>query len=132
MAVTDTIIDILRAWYNGTSYASVTSTSLSTTTPISGGDMSLASVSATGYLGKNTEYSLHCVYTGAPVGTLNVSGSNNNVTFTELSGTNISISSSGNTLYNFTNQNYLYYKVLYTKTSGTGALTVTETIKGVL
>lgn len=132
MAVTDTIIDIIRAWYNGTSSLYTTSTSLSTTTIITSGDMSAASITVTRSLGKNTEYSLHCVYTGSPVGTLSISGSNDNSTFTELSGTNISISSAGNTLYNFTNQNYLYYKVLYTKTSGTGSLTVTEVIKGVL
>lgn len=98
-------------------------------TKIAAGDMSLASLTFTTYLAGLRAFSLQVSYTGAPVGTLDLSGSNDNSTFIVLNGTSTSITAAGATLYNMVDQNYLYYKLTYTKQSGTGTLTAIECIK---
>jgi len=131
MSLTSTVIDVLREWYTGAARLPVESVTLTTTTRLTAGDMSQATLSYVVSLGRNTEYSVQAVYTGSPVGTLSIQGSNDNVTYTSLAGLDVNITSAGNTLYNLSGQNYLHYKLLYTKSSGTGSLTVIDTIKGV-
>lgn len=104
--------------------------SISVATKITAGDMSQDTLSYVTYLGAKRSFSVQAVFTGSPVGTLALMGSNDNSTFDALNGTSFNITTAGSILYNLVDQHYLYYKCIYTKSSGTGSLTVIECIKG--
>lgn len=81
--------------------------------------------------------SFQAVYTGSPVGSLIVELSNDitsegeSVTnWTECSDTEVSISAAGNSLINYDGVHAKWARVTYTKTSGTGSLSLTYFAKG--
>lgn len=94
-------------------------------------------------------YSVQGIWTGAPVGTLKLQGSNDNVPvaagvnpaanvvnwddlFRDATGVAYSqaISGAGHVLWNVPDCGYLWVQAVYLFTSGTGSLTVNANIKG--
>jgi hypothetical protein len=88
-------------------------------------------------------YALQCVFTGAPVGTLKLQGSNDappdaNFQFasfsptnwTDITGSSAAVAAAGNVLFNGTGTYYRYVRAVYTFTSGTGSLSVVGNTKG--
>lgn len=69
------------------------------------------------------DIAVHAIYTGSPVGSLEIRGSNNGVDFGLLE-TSTAISSSGNVIRNFANLGCTHIRINYVFTSGTGSLTV--------
>lgn len=112
---------------------------------ISACDMSGASCISSGIdLQQIGTLSLQAVYTGAPVGTLKVQVSADNVqpsqtanptanvvNWTDYTGSSVAISAAGNTLYNMTFAGYRWARLVYTKTSGTGTINATANGKGI-
>lgn len=72
-----------------------------------------------------TQVGVQAVYTGSPVGTFTLEASMDNNTYTTISGSSVSITTSGSLIQNYPNLAYRYIRARYHKTSGTGALTVT-------
>lgn len=88
-------------------------------------------------------YSIQCVFTGAPVGTLKLQGSNdappdanpNFINFaptnwTDISGSSTAVAAAGSVLFNAASVYYRYVRVVYTFTSGTGSLSIVGNTKG--
>jgi hypothetical protein len=75
---------------------------------------------------------IQVAYTGSPVGSLVLQGSNDQSVVTSLVDTTydstIAVAAAGNSLWNLGNVGFPYIRVLYTKTSGTG--TISGTING--
>lgn len=79
------------------------------------------------------QYAVACVqavFTGSPVGVLKLQISNDNSNWTDYGGSEQSISAAGNFAWNLANIGYQYVRLVYTKTSGSGALSVTVSGKG--
>lgn len=68
-------------------------------------------------------YSVHGIWTGSPVGTISVQGSNDGTNFVEVA-SQATGGSAGQYLLNVEKAGYKFVRVQYTRTSGTGALTV--------
>jgi hypothetical protein len=79
----------------------------------------------------NTEYSIQAVYAGgsSPTGTLKLQVSNDNSTFTDLDGSSVAITATGDHLWSVTGANYGWVRLVYTRSSGTITLTVRGVIK---
>jgi hypothetical protein len=95
---------------------------------ISAGDVSTATItSSTLEVKEIRTFAVQAVWSGAsPLGTLSIQGSNDGTNFKELSGGSIAVSgNTGNDLKNFPDCGYAYVQAVYTKTSGTGTITVT-------
>jgi len=82
-------------------------------------------------------YAVQCVFTGSPVGTLKIQtscdilqGTEVVSTWTDLAGATFAVSAAGNASFNYDAQYYQYFRVVYTRTSGTGALSITYNGKG--
>lgn len=86
-------------------------------------------------------YAVQVVMTGSPVGTLVLQGScdapqtPNGIgvaptTWVDLGGTSYSVTAAGNVLYNMSEPFYNWVRLVYTRTSGSGALTATFNAKG--
>ena len=102
----------------------------SSLTILSAGDMSgNLSSSVTDLQGTNS-YSVQAVYTGAPVGTLQLQISMDNITFSEYTGSSVSISEAGNTMFKITRNGERYIKAIYTFSSGTGSLSAIIGLQG--
>lgn len=80
-------------------------------------------------------FSVQLVATGSPTGSFKLQMSNDNpdhtgnkyptstMNWTDLDGSSISITTSGNVGWNATGAGYLWLRVVWTKTSGTGSIT---------
>lgn len=77
-----------------------------------------------------TIYSVQAVYTGSPVGTLTLSSSNDGVTWDTISGTSQSVSAAGSTMWNVQGAGYLFVRLEYAFTSGSGSLSAIYVGKG--
>lgn len=113
---------------------------------LSAGDMSQTTLASSGvYLGQLLTGSFQAIYTGSPVGTLIIQGSNDNVPLLTAGGANpainvtnwtaidlatVDISAAGSKMFNLQFMGYLWARAFYTKTSGTGALTIKFCGKG--
>lgn len=53
-------------------------------------------------------------WTGAPVGTVKLQASNDNVVFSDVTNSTVNVSGSGDVLYNLTDIGYLYIRPVYT------------------
>lgn len=93
-------------------------------TLISAGNMASATLTSLPVTLDNVKgYSIQSVYTGSPVGTLTILGSNTvDGTYTTI-GSEIAIAAAGNSMFVDSIAYYRYLKILYTKTSGTGSIT---------
>lgn len=94
---------------------------------------SLASSSVS--LSKNIDeirsYCIAAVITGSPVGSLQVKGSNDNINFGNVPGSQftMAISAAGTFLLSDTLPAYSYVQLVYTFTSGTGAISASINAK---
>lgn len=68
-------------------------------------------------------YCVHAIWTGAPTGRVRAEASNDNINFVEVSSEDTA-GAAGQYLVNYENQHYRYVRVRYSRTSGTGNLTV--------
>lgn len=108
----------------------------------SAADMSQATVtSAPVQLFNCFGYAVQLVFTGAPVGSVSVYVSCDPciegglavpvpTNFTLLANSTTAISSAGDIMFNINECNYNWFKVIYTKTSGTGSLNGRFNLKG--
>ena len=91
------------------------------------------------WLGHICNLSVQLVWTGSPVGSFKLQASNDagspnagndpllaqNVTnWTDIDGSAVSVSVAGNIMWNYQNCGYNFIRVVWTRTSGTGSLTV--------
>jgi hypothetical protein len=99
-------------------------------TLLDAGDMSEAElVSDALPLYERTQYALQAVYTGSPDGAMIVEVSVNGDDYETLTSSSVAISGAGSYIYNVTAAGYLWARIKYTKTSGTGELTVVGSAK---
>lgn len=75
-------------------------------------------------------FSMQAVFTGSPVGNIELQASNDNVTYTTIADTPTAVAAAGNIMWNIENAGYKWVRVFYDATSGTGSLTVTYFGKG--
>lgn len=68
---------------------------------------------------------IQAVFTGSPVGTFTIQSSNDQTNWDTISGSSVAISAAGSQSWNICNIGYPYLRVVYTRTSGSGSLTVT-------
>jgi hypothetical protein len=67
-------------------------------------------------------YSIHAVYTGSPEGSLYIAVSIDGENWSVLSDSPVAISAADNTFYNVRVAGYLFARLHYTATSGSGTL----------
>lgn len=80
-------------------------------------------------------FAIQCVFTGSPVGTLKLQSScdlpnTTPVNWTDVSGSEQSISAAGSHVWNFSGLFADWVRVVYTRTSGSGTLNVRINMKG--
>jgi hypothetical protein len=87
-------------------------------------DMSLTSTSSIMNIMEAKGYCIQALYTGAPVGTLQVQGSNDGVNFINVPGSQftVAVSAAGESLITDPTPFYAFVQLVYTFTSGTGSL----------
>jgi hypothetical protein len=106
---------------------------LKTVTVLSAGDASTASLTSSV---TNVQFlddiSYQAIWTGTPTGTLKIQASLNNTDWFDLANTFTSVpaGSASNSGVNLPTIAYPYLRAVYTKTSGTGALTFLICAKG--
>jgi hypothetical protein len=83
-------------------------------------------VALTGRLG----CSFQPVWTGSPVGTVKVQVSVDGTNYSDYEGSSVAVNGAGSTVFNVTNAFFLFARVVYTFTSGTGSLSMTASAKG--
>lgn len=89
------------------------------------GNMSAATItSLAGYLDESAGFCIQAVFTGAPVGTIKIQGSNDPVLlgYTDIPESITSISAAGNYMINVEFPYYSYVQLVYTRASGTGIM----------
>jgi hypothetical protein len=75
-------------------------------------------------LDKTLGYSIQLVWTGTPTGNFTLQGSQDNITFTTLTGSTVAAGGgAGSFIIKDSTPYYKYVQVAYTATSGTGSLT---------
>ena len=94
------------------------------------GDMSASITSDAQQLNQMFLCSIQAVWTGAPNGSLKLQISNDNVNWTDYTGSSTSVSGSGDFMWNLSYTGYPWIRVVYTRVSGTGVLNVTVNGKG--
>lgn len=111
---------------------------------LSAGNMASASLNSLGLnLDQTSLYSIQAVFTGSPVGVLKLQISNDDVAiaagtnsaanvthWTDYTGSSYSLSAAGDFAWNVWPAGYRWIRAVYTKTSGTGSLTITYSGKG--
>lgn len=75
-------------------------------------------------------YAVQATYTGSPVGTLAIQASNDGVNWSTITITSTSISGSGSTMFNMSQELYPYAQLIWTPSSGSGTLYATVYTKG--
>lgn len=104
-------------------------------------NMASATITSRGvWLGHIADFSIQLVFTGAPVGTFKLQASNDVGTedkggagwsdtgvthWTDLDSSQ-AISAAGDLMYNYRGAGFRWVRVVYTKTSGTGTITVAK------
>lgn len=74
-------------------------------------------------------YSLHSIYTGSPVGTITVEASIDGENFTTVADSSTAISAAGDTLFDIGQANYLWARLRYARTSGSGSMDILGSVK---
>lgn len=76
-------------------------------------------------------YAIQAVWTGstAPVGTLRLQGSNDNITFTNLTGSDQAVNGAGDFIWKDSTPYYKFVRLQYARTSGGGSDTLSATIR---
>ncbi len=75
-------------------------------------------------------FSVHCNIEGAPVGTLKLQSSIDGSFWDDVPDSSFAVSSATTVMYNCVEQEYTYFKLVYTRSSGTGTLNAYATLKG--
>jgi len=70
-----------------------------------------------------TVFSIQVVYTGSPTGTVKLEYSLDKTNWSDVAGSDDTISGSCNTLWSLVNMAVPYVRIVYTRTSGTGTMT---------
>lgn len=97
-----------------------------------GGDMSGNITTASFLVEQGWLVSMQAVWTGAPVGSLELLISNDNITYSVYTGSVTVVSGAGDFLWNCVACAFNYMKVHYTFASGTGSLNITANYKGIV
>jgi hypothetical protein len=98
---------------------------------VTNGDMSQASITSSVLdMSNYVLASIQAVFTGSPVGVFKIQRSNDKVTFSDDASSVLSISSSGDWVWEIASVGSRYARLVYTKTSGTGTLNVVANEKG--
>ena len=92
--------------------------------------MAASSNSQAAILDHVNDVCIQCIYTGSPVGSLKAQASNNGTDWSDVTGSTVAVSAADNTVYNFANVAYIKLRIVYTRTSGTGSLTILCNGKG--
>lgn len=96
---------------------------------LTAGDMSQATLTSVAYdLQEKSLAAMQAIYTGSPVGSLQVQGSNDDIHWSAV-GSPTAISAAGDVLVNIGLVGFQFMRAVYTKTSGTGALTLIASAK---
>lgn len=95
-------------------------------------DISLAASSASNYaeLLNYDSFSVHVIITGAPVGTLKLQSSNDGVNWEDVPDSSYAVSAAVTVMYNCVEQEYAYFRLSYTRASGSGTINAFATLKG--
>lgn len=81
-------------------------------------------------LGDMVNYSCQVVFSSGTLnGTLKLTASNDNVNYTDVTGSSQVIASGASHVWNVVNATYRYSKVVWTPSSGTGTISATALIK---
>lgn len=86
--------------------------------------MSQSQSSSSQQLNQMFAFSVQAVFTGSPVGTAKLQASLDGTTWTDIEDSSDEIAAAGNILWNVADVGYPYMRFVYTRTSGSGALTV--------
>ena len=73
---------------------------------------------------------IQAVFTGAPVGALKLQANVGGPTWTDVDGSTAAVAAAGNFMWNLSAAGFNSVRVVYTKTSGTGTMTVRVNGKG--
>lgn len=73
---------------------------------------------------------IQAVYTGSPVGSLKLQANVGGSTWTDVASSTVSVTAAGDNMWNLADIGYSAVRVVYTKTSGTGTLSVRANCKG--
>lgn len=96
------------------------------------GDMSGNITSIPQQLNSIAMASIQAVWTGGSAsGSLKLQISNDNVTYSDYTGSSTPVSGAGDFIWNIVATPYPWIRVVYTRTSGTGLLNITVNGKGV-
>lgn len=74
-------------------------------------------------------FSVQFSFTDAPVGTLKIQSSNDDSTWDDVADASYAVSAAGSVMFNMVEQEYSYFRAVYTRTSGTGTLNAYCTLK---
>lgn len=90
---------------------------------LTAGDMSANVESAVQNLNQDFGFAMQAVYVGAPVGTIKLQASVNGVDYGDVANSSFAVSAAGTSIWNVQSE-YLWIKVVYVATSGSGSLDV--------
>lgn len=94
-------------------------------TILSAGDMSQASLTSLNIsLNQLSSVSIQCVFTGAPSGTIKLQFSVDATTWTDDADSSYTIAAAGDLMYLVNKMPAQYVRSVYTKSGGTGSLTI--------
>lgn len=95
------------------------------------GDMSSATLTSDEILLEHMGVvAIQAVYTGSPVGALKLQASVGGTVWTDVANSSVAVTAAGDTMWNVTDVGYSKIRVAYTRTSGTGALSLRFNEKG--
>ena len=98
---------------------------------LTNGDMAADITSPVQQLTQMAMCSIQANFTGSPVGSLILQISNDNLVWTDYTGSSTAVSGAGNFLWNLVSTGFQFVRVFYDRTSGTGSLSITVNGKGV-
>lgn len=95
------------------------------------GDMSGSITTDSQQLNQMFLCSIQAVWTGSTAnGTLKLQISNDNITFSDYTGSSVSVNGAGDFMWNLSYTGFPWIRVVYTRSSGTGVLNITVNGKG--
>lgn len=68
-------------------------------------------------------FAVHAIYTGSPVGTISLEASIDGVSYSTIAGSSTTISGASDVFLNVKEANYMWARLVYSFTSGSGSLT---------
>ena len=97
---------------------------------IQGADMSASFQSDNINLHRKEEFAIHSIFTGSPVGSMYLAVSLDAVSWIILQDSTAAIAAAGDVMYNVNVAGYLWARLHYVATSGTGSLSAFFNAKG--